>query len=97
MWNLSNYGNDLRIKKEDALIGYHQGECDQDIQTLEKVPYIRKQLEKLDPKNLKRELEEYGAWEESELSDHQANLSRWLWLSCGDIYDRIINYQRRTK
>ena len=85
MWNHSNYGNDLRLTKTEARMGSHQGACDHDIAALRLVPHIREQLEKLDPERLRRELKEYGLWDDADLSDHDANLSRWLWISCGDI------------
>ena len=85
MWNHSNYGNDLRLTKAEAQTGSHQGACDDDIAALRRIPRIRKQLDKLDPENLRRELKEYGAWDEAALADHEENLSRWLWISCGDI------------
>lgn len=49
------------------------------------VPSIEKQLNKLDPSLVAKELKEYGAWDSVELSDHSANLSRLLWIACGDI------------
>jgi len=88
MWNSSNYGNDLNITKALAESGSHAGACDGDIAGLRTLPQIRRQLAKLDPDNLRRELSEYGAWDEQELADHEANLLRWLWISCGDITDQ---------
>ena len=88
MWNKSNYGNDLRLTKTQAQYGFHQGPCDQDIKALRQVPAIRRQLQKLDPERLRRELSEYGAWSDVELEDHEVNLERWLWISCGDIVDK---------
>jgi hypothetical protein len=39
----------------------------------------------MDPATLAAELREYGAWDDDELSEHDANLERILWLACGDI------------
>jgi len=90
MWNSPNYiGNELNITKKQAAQGSHSGACDESIAALRKVPAIRRQLIKLDPANLKRELKEYGAWSEEELENHDDNLSRWLWLSCADINERV--------
>lgn len=85
MWHAGNYGNELNITKAQAAIGSHQGPCDDDIAYLRTIPAIKRQLDKLDPENLRRELKEYGAWDEVELADHEANLSRWLWITCSDI------------
>lgn len=80
---------ELNITKQDAMTGSHQGQCDDDIAALRTVPYIRRQLAKLDPKALREELGGYGAWDDAELSDHDANLSRILWIACGDIVDSL--------
>jgi len=87
MWNFSNYGNDLDITKNQAEIGYHQGECENDILELMEIPSIKRQLKKLDKQQLKKELKQYGAWDKQQLENHQENLKRWLWISCGDIID----------
>ena len=43
--------------------------------------------ENLMPKDLQDELREYGAWDEIQLQDHNANLMRILWIAAGDIQD----------
>lgn len=90
MWHSGNYGNELKLTMEQARIGSHSGPCDGDIAYLRTVPAIRRQLDKLDPENLRRELEDYGAWNEEELSNHDDNLTRWLWIACGDIDERHV-------
>ncbi len=88
MWASTSSGRiELNITKEQAAIGSHQGACDDDIAALRQVPAIRRQLEKIKPETLKAELREYGAWDDAELADHDANLSRILWILCGDIVE----------
>jgi len=89
MWNSSNYGNDLNITTQQACIaaGWGAG-FERQLMDLRSAPTVRRQLAKLEPENLKLELTEYGAWDEQELADHEANLLRWLWISCGDIIDQ---------
>jgi hypothetical protein len=48
---------------------------------------IRAQLERIDPKVLRDELREYGAWDDQELADHGQNLQRILWIAAGDIVE----------
>ncbi len=48
-------------------------------------PYVAKQLKAMDAEKLAKELREYGAWDDSELTDHEQNLMRWVWVSAGDI------------
>jgi len=76
---------ELEIELEDAEQGSHQGSCDNDIEELIDVPYIRAQLDTVDPGKLIEDLGEYGAWDDDELEDHEQNLRRLLWLACGDI------------
>lgn len=87
LWNSSNYGNDLKLTRVDAQSCSHSGPCDDDVEILIAKPYVKKQLDKLDPEKLKRELAEYGAWDDTELSNHNDNLTKWVWISAGDITD----------
>jgi hypothetical protein len=76
---------ELEMTMEDALSASHQGQCDDDVLALSKVPRIAEQLARIDPELLRAELKEYGAWDSQELSDHDQNLQRILWLAAGDI------------
>ena len=78
---------ELMIKLADAESASHQGQCDADVLALSKVPYIAEQLSKLNPETVARELQGYGAWEADELTDHDQNLQRLLWLACGDVVE----------
>lgn len=87
-WYTAGSGNiELQLRLEDARAGAHQGCCDDDIADLRKVGYISAQLDKLEPSAVAAELKEFGAWDKRELSDHDANLSRLLWIACGDIVE----------
>lgn len=37
--------------------------------------------------NIRRELKEYGAWDDSELTDDKQNWSRLLWIAAWNIYE----------
>jgi hypothetical protein len=78
---------------DQAHSAYHQGRCDDDVQALSDEADIRAQLDALDVETVKRELREYGAWDDDELSDHAQNLQRLLWLAAGDIHDSPETYQ----
>jgi len=41
----------------------------------------------LDPLKVREVLRDCGAWDDDELSDHDANLDRLLWIACGDIVE----------
>lgn len=80
---------ELRLTLDDARSGSQPGkDAEEDIADLRKVPYIAAQLDKLDPATLRGELKEYGAWNDAELADHDRNLTRILWLACGDIREQ---------
>ena len=86
-WNDSYGFIELNITKAQAHMGHHQGPCDSDIKKLRNIPAIKRQLNRLDPVKVREVLREYGAWDDNELSDHDANLDRLLWIACGDIVE----------
>jgi hypothetical protein len=92
LWFTSGCGRiEIGMTLDDAKYGAHQGQCDEDVLALAKVPEIETQLEAIDPTVLVRELQEYGAWDENELADHQQNLQRILWLACNDIKEEVCS------
>lgn len=87
-WYVSGSGRiELELTLEQAQSGHHQGQCDDDVRALSQVPEIRTQLDAIDAATLRAELREYGAWDESELADHEQNLQRLLWIACGDVIE----------
>lgn len=84
-WTTGSGRIELNITKKEADSAFHQGQCDDDVKALSITPKIRRQLKTIDPCILRDELSEYGAWDESELQDHETNLQRILWIACGDI------------
>lgn len=88
MWFYSSSGRvDLQMTLAQAQSASHQGRCDDDVEALSRLPAIARQLKKIDPATLVGELKEYGAWDETELADHDQNLQRLLWLAAGDIVE----------
>ena len=79
---------ELQIKLDHAHAGHHAGQCDADIAYLLTVDYIKTQIAAIPPALLTDELREYGAWNADELSDHEQNKARILWIACGDIADQ---------
>jgi hypothetical protein len=77
----------ISMTKSEARMMSHQGRCDDDVAYARTLPKFAQQLAKIDPSDLARELKEYGAWDSEELSDHDVNLSRILWIAAGDIVD----------
>jgi hypothetical protein len=84
-WSESSGRIELQITKSQADSCSHPGQCDQDVADLRLNPAIRRQLQKLSPALVAECLKEYGAWDAVELSDHDQNLDRLLWIACCDI------------
>lgn len=81
----------FQLKLVDVVGCSHSGRCDDDVAAAKKTDYLTKQLAEIDPKRLRQELREYGAWNAKDLSDHQANLDRIVWLAAGEIQDRLYS------
>jgi len=79
--------NGISLTSKDAENMNHAGQCDNDVIAAMKKPYIKKQLKYIPSDLLAMELKEYGAWDENELKDHNANLMRILWIAAGNIMD----------
>lgn len=61
---------------------HHQGPCDED------VAYWQPKILAWPPADdIRAELKEYGAWNQEELSDDDANQRRLLWIAAGNIQD----------
>jgi hypothetical protein len=60
-------------------------DASQAVDAVMRYKYVRDQLDALDPAALAAELREYGAWDDEELADHEANLSRIVWIAGGNI------------
>jgi len=85
-WFTSSSGRiEFQMTLEQAESMSHSGQCDSDVAAGRECPSLAAQLVALDPAILRAELKEYGAWTAEELSDHNANLDRILWLAANDI------------
>jgi len=88
MWFTTSSGRiELNITKANAAMGSHAGACDDDIERLLQIPSIKRQIDKIPVDLLAAELKEYGTWDEIELSNHEQNKARILWIACGYIVD----------
>jgi hypothetical protein len=77
----------LELKTSTIEACSHSGDCTADVQLELEESYIQNQIKDIEPALLRRELDEYGCWDDEELSNHQDNLERLLWIACGDVYD----------
>lgn len=79
----------LMLRIGDARRAAHPGQCDHDVCELMRVPYVKRQVECWPPAVVEQELREYGAWSDSELSDHEVNVQRLLWLLAADVVEQV--------
>lgn len=86
-----NYIDCIELTEEVINLCSHQGQCDEDVKNCMLLPEVKKELAKIDPEALKKELEEYGAWDDEELENHEENLMRILWIAAGNAQDEMFD------
>lgn len=74
----------LKLTKQLIEECSHAGECIHDVEAWLEVPKIKNQFKLLSPENIAAHLEGYGAWNEEDLSDHEMNKVRLLWVAAGN-------------
>ena len=47
-------------------------------------------IDTLDPDLIRKELREYGAWDDTELADDDANRERLLWIASCNIHEELF-------
>ena len=79
-------GFEIELTKKDALSMAHQGQCDDDVKAFLKTnKKIHNQLNKIGSIAIAEELKNYGAWDETELADEEANKERIVWFAAWQI------------
>jgi hypothetical protein len=78
---------EIELTREQAAGASHSGACDDDVAALLTIPKVRRQLKKIPDEVLAAELQEYGAWDETELSSRADNEARIIWIAAGDILE----------
>lgn len=81
---------DLYFTRQDVDSVPLSGQCDDAVKIIAKKPYIERQFANIDNSKLINELKEYGAWDNVELQDKQANIERIIWIACGDIKENLF-------
>lgn len=82
-----NYIGSIELTEEVINLCHHSGPCDEDVIRCMELPEVKAELAEIDPEALRKELYEYGAWDDEELKNHNDNLMRILWLAAGNIQD----------
>lgn len=80
----------LSMTRSDAGSATHPGDCLPDVRLLlQRNKNLVRQLDKIDPDDIRAELKEYGAWDADELADNDANRERIVWIAAGNINNEI--------
>ena len=87
-WSSSLHCFSLRMRLDDAESASGQGDCTYAVECLLETKYIGDQLSAIDPEKIRAELQEYGAWDDAELSDADANRQRLVWVAACDIAEQ---------
>jgi hypothetical protein len=89
-----DYGFSISMTKEQALDMSHSGDCTADIKY--ELSKFKRQFAKIDPESIRKELQEYGAWNDDELKDNEENQERILWIFAGNIKDEHYKRWKRV-
>lgn len=92
----SGYGLELRLREQDVDSVPQSGAADESIAYLMRDSAIKGQLDSFAVADVIAHLKEYGAWDTSELQDHDENLSRVLWLAICDVRENPEDYALET-
>ncbi len=89
-WTSSSGTIEFQMPWEAVQACSHSGDCDSDVaywapriaeMRLSTVDPIRR----FTPEDVRKELREYGAWDDKELANDAANWRRIIWLAANDI------------
>lgn len=84
-----NYIRSIELPVDVVQQCSHSGDCEADVKRCMELPEVIAELSEIDPVQLANELREYGCWDEDELSNHNDNLVRILWIATGDISESM--------
>ena len=83
-----NYIGSIQLPLDVIEKCHHTGDCEADVLECLERPEVKAELSEIKPEDLKKELEQHGAWDDEELNDHQENLKRILWIAAADIQEQ---------
>ena len=84
----------IQLTRADAESVSGPGSQDENVKALSRCVYVMLQLVALDPAAVAAELGEYGAWDGEELTDHDQNLQRILWIAGCNIREELAQADR---
>jgi hypothetical protein len=90
-----NYGVAIEFRNGDEELIGGSGAQDANVEALLRTPYIAAQFDMpfatINPESVRQELKEYGAWDETELTDETKNRARILWIAAGNLRDEEVS------
>lgn len=91
-----NYIGSIELPIEIVNMCPKSGPADNAITEMLKLPEVVAEMKGIDKDKLKLELQEYGVWPDKELSNHEDNITRILWIACGNIQEDMYNEQNNA-
>lgn len=91
VWSCGSGLIEICLTAEQAESMPLSGDCEDAARALR--AEIQDQLSKIDDETLRRELGEYGAWDDDELQDREWNEIRLCWLAGSDVAERPGDYR----
>lgn len=79
----------LTLPAEAIAACSHPGDCGPDVEAW--APEIDRPAE-ITPEALRAELEEYGAWDDAQLADDNANWERIIWIAAGNLREEPCDH-----
>lgn len=89
IWGSSCGRIELSFTKSEYNSVPASGPADDAVSTLIKKPRVLVQFALISDSLIVEVLREYGAWEDSELIDRQANIERMVWIATLDIQEAV--------
>jgi hypothetical protein len=80
---------EIEMTKNQAFSASHSGECYDDVKALCQDKKIKRQLKKISDTDLINTLQEWGAWEITELQDRSENEIKLIWITACNISEQI--------
>ena len=87
-----DHGTIVTMTRKTAEACAHQGACDDDVEWA--IDNHKARITGGNAETIRRDLEEYGAWDAEELADDAQNLRRIVWIAAGNILDELRERSR---
>lgn len=78
---------ELELPIENILDIAQSGDNSEAVEEVLKLKMVQEQIKLLDKEKIVKCLEDYGAWDDEELSNHDENIKRLIWIGSWNYFD----------